>query len=79
MEIANSSLLDEATAAAEAMTFCQKIEQEPQQDLFRLSRTAILRLFEVLRTRAQPVGIDIIVGDHREDLDGLEIFGVLLP
>jgi len=77
LEIANSSLLDEATAAAEAMTFCQKMSKSRSKTFF-VSRDCHPQTVQVLHTRAQPVGIDIIVGDHREDLDGLEIFGVLL-
>ncbi|MCP5425917.1 MAG: aminomethyl-transferring glycine dehydrogenase [Gammaproteobacteria bacterium] len=77
MEIANASLLDEATAAAEAMTFCQR-SSKSRGHVFFVSRDCHPQTIQVVQTRAKPLGIDIVVGDHRDDLSGLEIFGVLL-
>lgn len=77
MEIANASLLDEATAAAEAMTFCQRLAKS-QSKTFFVSQDCFPQTIDVVRTRAAPIGIDVVVGDHRKDLDQLDCFGVLL-
>jgi glycine dehydrogenase len=77
MELANSSLLDEATAAAEAMALCRRVSKSPS-DSFFVSAGCHPQTIEVIRTRARPLGIEVLVGDHRRDLEGRELFGVLL-
>lgn len=77
LEIANASLLDEATAAAEAMAFCLKTSKSRSRTFF-VSQHCHPQTVQVLQTRAQPLGIQVVVGDHQRDLDGLEIFGLLL-
>jgi len=77
MEIANASLLDEATAAAEAMTFCQRLSKSKSKTFF-VSQDCFPQTIDVVRTRAAPIGIEVVVGDHRTGLDQLECFGVLL-
>ncbi|GIZ51134.1 aminomethyl-transferring glycine dehydrogenase [Noviherbaspirillum aridicola] len=77
LEIANASLLDEATAAAEAMTFCQRVAKS-KSNVFFVSRECLPQTIDVVRTRAEPIGIEVVVGDHRSDLDALDCFGVLL-
>ena len=77
MDLANASLLDEATAAAEAMTLCQRMSKV-KSHVFFVSRECLPQTIDVVRTRAKPVGIEVIVGDHRTDLDGIAPFGVLL-
>jgi glycine dehydrogenase len=77
MDIANASLLDEATAAAEAMTFCERIAKNKSK-VFFVSKDCFPQTIAVLKTRAQPIGIDIVVGDHQTDLTDLDCFGVLL-
>lgn len=77
LEIANSSLLDEATAAAEAMTFSQKMSKNRSMGFF-VSQDCHPQTIEVICTRARPLGINVIVGDHQKDLDRADVFGVLL-
>ncbi len=77
MEIANASLLDEATAAAEAMTFCQRVSKSKSK-IFFVSQDCFPQTIDVVRTRAEPIGIEVVVGDHRSDLETLDCFGVLL-
>ncbi|MBN8442727.1 MAG: aminomethyl-transferring glycine dehydrogenase [Thauera sp.] len=77
MEIANASLLDEATAAAEAMTFCQRLAKS-KSNVFFVSRDCHPQTIEVVRTRAEPLGIEVVVGDAATELAGREFFGVLL-
>ncbi|MBS0543234.1 MAG: glycine dehydrogenase (aminomethyl-transferring), partial [Proteobacteria bacterium] len=77
MEIANASLLDEATAAAEAMAFCQRLSKNPAKAFF-VSRDCHPQTIEVVRTRAEPLGFEVIVGNPATDLDSHEFFGVLL-
>ncbi|MGJ7915371.1 aminomethyl-transferring glycine dehydrogenase [Massilia sp. LXY-6] len=77
MEIANASLLDEATAAGEAMTFCQRLAKNSAKAFF-VSRDCHPQTIEVVRTRAEPLGIEVVVGDHATDLAALDYFGVLL-
>ncbi len=77
MDLANSSLLDEATAAAEAMTLCQRISKS-KSNVFFVSQDCFPQTIEVVKTRAKPIGIDVLVGDHRTDLATLDCFGVLL-
>jgi glycine dehydrogenase len=77
LEIANGSLLDEATAAAEAMTFCQRLAKN-KSNVFFVSRDCHPQTVEVVRTRAEPLGIAVVVGDHATELAALEYFGVLL-
>ncbi len=77
MEIANASLLDEATAAAEAMTFCQRLAKNKSKAFF-VSRDCHPQTIEVVRTRAEPLGFEVIVGDAATELAAHEVFGVLL-
>ena len=76
MEIANASLLDEATAAAEAMTLANR-SAKSKSNVFGVSRGVHPQSIEVVRTRAEPLGIEVVVADDA-DLASLDAFGVLL-
>ncbi|MBT8769559.1 glycine dehydrogenase (aminomethyl-transferring), partial [Pseudomonas sp. DB1] len=78
MEIANASLLDEATAAAEAMTFCKRLSKNKASNAFFASRHCHPQTLDVLRTRAEPLGIEVVIGDEAELEDLSGYFGVLL-
>ncbi|WP_457980494.1 aminomethyl-transferring glycine dehydrogenase [Ectopseudomonas composti] len=78
MQIANASLLDEATAAAEAMTFCKRLSKNKAANTFFVSRHCHPQTLDVLRTRAEPLGIDIEVGDEAAITDASAYFGALL-
>ena len=75
LEIANASLLDEATAAAEAMTMARRISKVDVNGFF-VHHDTHPQTIAVLRTRAEPVGIDIIVGTC-DDLIAEHCFGAL--
>ena len=77
LDIANSSMLDEATAAAEAMTFCQRVGKS-KSTIFFVDHDCLPQTIEVVRTRAQPLGIEVVVGDPHRDLDTTGVFAVLL-
>jgi glycine dehydrogenase len=77
LDIANASLLDEATAAAEAMTLMKRVGKSARSALF-VDRGMHPQTIEVVRTRATPLGIDLIVGDPGADLDPDAVFGALL-
>ena len=76
MEIANASLLDEATAAAEAMTLAKR-SGKSKSNVFAVSSGVHPQTLEVLRTRAEPMGIELAVAADA-DLAAIEAFGVLL-
>nr|MBO2511569.1 glycine dehydrogenase (aminomethyl-transferring) [Gammaproteobacteria bacterium] len=78
MQIANASLLDEATAAAEAMTFCKRVSKNKSAQAFFASERCHPQTLDVLRTRAQPLGIEVVVGDEMALDDFSAYFGVLL-
>ncbi len=83
MEVANASLLDEATGAAEAMTMLRRVTTKKfpaaERPLFLVSDRCFPQTIDVLRTRAEPMGIDIAVAsiadDHQFDP---RAYGVLL-
>ncbi|MHA1538733.1 MAG: aminomethyl-transferring glycine dehydrogenase [Alphaproteobacteria bacterium] len=77
MELANASLLDEGTAAAEAMSLCKRAGKSASNAFF-VDADCHPQSIAVLRTRAEGLGFEIIVGDYREDLPGSDCFGVLL-
>ncbi|MBP5975980.1 aminomethyl-transferring glycine dehydrogenase [Brasilonema sp. CT11] len=77
LEIANASLLDEATAAAEAMTMSYGVCKNKANAYF-VSGECHPQTIDVLQTRAQPLGIDIIVGDHQTFDFSEPIFGAIL-
>ncbi|MEG1626014.1 aminomethyl-transferring glycine dehydrogenase [Pseudomonas sp.] len=78
LPIANASLLDEATAAAEAMTFCKRLSKNKGSHTFFASVHCHAQTLDVLRTRAEPLGIEVVVGDERELDDVSAFFGALL-
>lgn len=63
MEISNGSLLDEATAAAEAMSMAYHMAKNPQSDSFLVSSKLHPQVIEVLKTRAEPLGLKMHVQD----------------
>nr|WP_242022168.1 aminomethyl-transferring glycine dehydrogenase [Trichocoleus sp. FACHB-90] len=77
LEIANASLLDEATAAAEAMTMSYGICKN-KANAFFVSKDCHPQTIEVVQTRAIPLGIDVIVGDFQTFDFQQPVFGVLL-
>ncbi|MES2870711.1 MAG: aminomethyl-transferring glycine dehydrogenase [Pseudomonadota bacterium] len=78
LPIANASLLDEATAAAEAMTFCKRLSKNKTSRTFFASSHCHPQTLDVLRTRAEPLGIEVLVADERELTDVSAFFGALL-
>ena len=77
MSCANASLLDEGTAAAEAMHMCHGVAKNGSNRFF-VSETCHPQTIAVVQTRSHAVGIEVVVGDHRSDLAGEPFFGVLL-
>ncbi|NEO81313.1 aminomethyl-transferring glycine dehydrogenase [Moorena sp. SIO4G3] len=77
LEIANASLLDEGTAAAEAMSMSYGLCKTKAKHFF-VSQTCHPQTIAVVQTRARPLGIEVIVGDHRTFEFDQEIFGALL-
>jgi glycine dehydrogenase len=77
LDIANSSLLDEGTAAAEAMTLMKRVGGSKNVAFF-VDENVHPQTIEVIRTRAVPLGYYVIVGDPNQDLDAEDVFGVLV-
>jgi len=77
MEIANASLLDEATAAAEAMTMLWRVRAQPGNQFF-VAETCFPQTIDVLRTRAEPLGLELIIGDPATVVFGPLMFGALV-
>ncbi|MFL5580627.1 MAG: aminomethyl-transferring glycine dehydrogenase [Gemmatimonadaceae bacterium] len=78
LPIANASLLDEATAAAEAMAMCYGAKGKPGKETFFVSDLCHPQTIDVVRTRAAVKGIKVAVGDHRTFALGEEVFGALV-
>ena len=79
LEIANASLLDEGTAAAEAMHMLHAQTKKKNAHRYFVSEQVLPQTIDLLRTRATPVGIEIVVGDHRTaDLSGESYFGAMV-
>ncbi|WP_299532169.1 aminomethyl-transferring glycine dehydrogenase [Ulvibacterium sp.] len=82
MEIANASLLDESTAAAEAMTmlFAVRSREQKKNDVnkFFVSQDVLPQTLSLLKTRSKPLGIELVVGNHMEFDFGNEFYGTLL-
>ena len=79
LPIANASLLDEATAAAEALHMLHAQTKKKGAHKFFVSEQVLPQTLAVLRTRATPVGIELVVGDHRTaDLQDEALFGAMV-
>ena len=77
MDFANASLLDEATAASEAMTLCRRANKKSTSEKFFVADDVHPQTLAVIRTRGQYQGFDVIVGPL-EDAGQQEVFGALL-
>ena len=77
MELANASMLDEATAAAEAMAMAKRVSKS-KSDCFFVSDDCHPQTLAVVKTRARPLGIQVVVGDPYKDLGSQDYFGLLL-
>ncbi|MBL3701624.1 aminomethyl-transferring glycine dehydrogenase [Sulfitobacter sp. BDSS02] len=75
LEIANASLLDEATACAEAMTMAQRVAKSKSKAFF-VDENCHPQNIAVIQTRAAPLGIEVIVGAP-EDMDATAVFGAI--
>ncbi|MGA2178107.1 MAG: aminomethyl-transferring glycine dehydrogenase [Verrucomicrobiota bacterium] len=76
LDIANASLLDEATAAAEAMTMCHALKDG--RNIFFVSETCHPQNIKVIQTRAKALGIEIVVGSHGHFSFTEKVFGALV-
>ncbi len=73
--VANASLLDEATAAAEAMTMAGRVSKSKARSFF-VDENCHPQNIAVMRTRAEPLGIDVVVGDP-DSLDPTQVYGAI--
>ncbi|MFT4976273.1 MAG: glycine dehydrogenase [Myxococcota bacterium] len=79
MEISNSSLLDEATAAAEAMTMAHRISRGKRGSRFFAAADCHPQVLSVVKTRAAPLDIEVIIGDPADfSFEESPVFGALL-
>ena len=76
MDIANASLLDEGTAAAEAMGLSYRLSKTDSKKVF-VSKNCHPQTIDVIKTRAEPLGLEIIVGDEDKDINKNIICGIL--
>ncbi|GHA85823.1 aminomethyl-transferring glycine dehydrogenase [Modicisalibacter luteus] len=77
MDLANASLLDEATAAAEAMALCRRANKKAKTDKFFVADDVLPQTYDVLRTRAAYYGFELVV-DKPHRLAEHDVFGALL-
>ena len=77
MEMANASMLDEGTAAAEAMALCQRMSKSKSMR-FVVDHDCLPQTIEIIKTRAEPMGIDVVVVDPAALTADEKIFGLLL-
>jgi glycine dehydrogenase len=77
LDVANASLLDEATAAAEAMALAERHSQVKAKAFF-VDKEVHPQTLAVMRTRAEPLGWNLVVGDPLTDLDKADVLGALL-
>ncbi len=78
LQIANASLLDEATAAAEAMMLCHRVKEAEGRNVFFVAADCHPQNLELVRTRAHPLGIEVVVGNAATFRFGPTIFGALI-
>jgi len=76
-DLANASMLDESTAAAEAMTLLRRAGKSKSNGFF-VDADCHPQTIAVVQTRAEPLGIDVTVGDPSIDLEASAVFGALL-
>jgi len=77
MDLANASMLDEGTAAAEAMALCHRLNPKAGP-VFFIDADALPQTIAVVETRAEPLGFEVVVGDPTTDIPDDGVFGVLL-
>ncbi|MFY0603561.1 MAG: aminomethyl-transferring glycine dehydrogenase [Flavobacteriaceae bacterium] len=82
MELANASLLDESTAAAEAMALLYDVRERSQKkagvNKFFVSEEILPQTLSVLQTRAIPIGVELVVGNHQEFDFSNEFYGAIV-
>lgn len=82
MELANASLLDESTAAAEAMTMLFDVRSRQQKKVgttkFFVSEEVLPQTLSLLETRSTPLGIELVIGNHEEFDFSSDFYGALL-
>ncbi|MEU5883829.1 aminomethyl-transferring glycine dehydrogenase [Spirillospora sp. NPDC047279] len=78
LPVANASLLDEGTAAAEAMALAHRVSKRKDPGAFLVDADALPQTIEVIRTRAVPLGIEVVTADLSGGLPEGDFFGVLL-
>ena len=78
MELANASLLDEATAAAEAMTLMQRVNKKSKSKRFLVSEDCHPQTLAVLATRAAPLDIELVTASEHDLLTNDDAFGMLV-
>ncbi|NIY47918.1 aminomethyl-transferring glycine dehydrogenase [Cedecea colo] len=78
LDIASASLLDEATAAAEAMAMAKRVSKLKNANRFFVAADIHPQTLDVVRTRAETFGFDVIVDEAAKVLDHQDVFGVLL-
>jgi len=78
MEIANASLLDEGTAAAEAMFMQYSLRKNQAAKKFFVSELLFPQTIDILKTRANPYGIELVIGSHLDFTANDEFFGAIV-
>ncbi|WP_454287009.1 aminomethyl-transferring glycine dehydrogenase [Rhizobium arsenicireducens] len=76
LDVANASLLDEATAAAEAMALAERVSKSKAKAFF-VDEACHPQTIAVIQTRAEPLGWQVIVGNPFTDLDPVDVFGAI--
>ncbi len=76
-DISNASMLDEGTAAAEAMSMARRASKSASNRFF-IDHDCFVQTISVVSTRAKAAGFEVVIGDPQADLADLEVFGILL-
>ena len=80
LPVANASLLDEGTAAAEAMhlLFAARMPEKKNANKFFVSHECFPQTIDILKTRTEPIGVDLVIGDYKSLELTDDIFGILV-
>lgn len=78
LDVSNASLLDEGTAAAEAMAMCYQLRADDNGNSFFVSQSVHPQTIEILKTRALPLGIQVVVGSFKTLSPSRDFFGTII-